>query len=116
MLPPMCPGDPVLRPTTGGVLAALFLALFLAACQAAGEPPSARLYQDYPETEVRHIGDTYGDSGTGDYGYVALQNGFAYLERRGVHKAAIREVSIEAIRRIGIRAPLKMLLFRASSI
>ncbi len=98
----MCPDVPVLWPTTIRVLAALFLALFTATCQTAGERPSVRLYQDYPGTEIRHLGDYYDDPRDSDYGYIALLNGFDYLVRRGVDKAAIREASIEGTRRVGL--------------
>ncbi len=98
----MCPSDPVRWPTTSRVLAALFLALLTAACQAAGERPSVRLYQDYPGTEIRHLGDYYNDPRYSDYVYIALLNGFDYLVRRGVDKAAIRKASIQGIRRLGL--------------
>ena len=61
-----------------------------------------RLYQDYPGTEIRHLGDYYDDPRYSDYGYIALLNGFDYLVRRGVDKAAIGEASIEGNRRLGL--------------
>ena len=89
----MCHGDPVLLPKTHRVLVALVVVLLAAGCEARGERPSARLYQTYPDTEIRHLGG-YDDARYGDYGYIALLNGFGYLVGKGVDRAAIEKASI----------------------
>ena len=86
-------GDPILLPRTHRVLVALVVVLLAAGCQVRGERPSARLYQTYPETEIRHLGG-YDDARYGDYGYIALLNGFGYLVGKGVDRAAIEKASI----------------------
>ena len=101
ILPRMCRGNPVLWPTMSRVLAALLLTLLTATCQATGDRPSVRLYQDYPGTEIEHLG-SYDDPRYSDYGYIALLNGFGYLVRRGVDKAAIKKASVQEIRRLGL--------------
>ena len=77
-------------------LVAVLLSLFTAACQATGERPSVRLYQDYPRTEIRHLGD-YDDSRFNDYSYIALRNGFDYLVSKGVDNAAIERASVQTM-------------------
>jgi len=77
-------------------LVAVLLALFTAACQTTGERPSARLYQDYPRTEIRHLGD-YDDLRFKEYRYIALRNGFDYLVSKGVDNAAIERASVQSM-------------------
>ncbi len=75
-------------------LVAVLLALLTAACQATGERPSVRLYQDYPRTEIRYLGG-YDDPRFNDNSYIALRNGFDYIVSKGVHHAAIERASVQ---------------------
>ena len=86
-------GDPLLLPRTRRALVALIVLLLAAGCQVRAERTSARLYQTYPGTEIRHLGG-YDDARYGDYGYIALLNGFDFLVGKGVDKAAIEKASI----------------------
>ena len=88
-------GHSILSTTTRGTVAIVLLALLTAACQTTGQRPSARLYDDYPRAEIRHLGG-YDGPGYGAYGYVALQNGFDYLVSKGVEGAAIEKASLQA--------------------
>ncbi len=90
----MGPGNSILWTTTSRTVVTVLLALLTAACQATGERPSVRLYQDYPRTEIRHLGD-YDDMRFNDYRYIALRNGFDYLVSKGVDNAAIERASVQ---------------------
>ena len=97
----MGPGNSILWTTTSRTVVTVLLALLTAACQATGERPAVRLYQDYPQTEIRHLGG-YDDPRYGDYGYNALRNGFDYLVSKGIDNAAIERASVQARFRLAL--------------
>ena len=96
----MGPGDSILWTKMGRTIVAVLLALLTAACQATGERPSVRLYQDYPQSEIRHLGD-YDDPRFNDNSYIALRNGFDYLVSKGVDNAAIERASVQTVFGLG---------------
>ena len=88
----MVNGETMRLPRTRGLLLLLVAAFLVAGCQVRGERLSARLYQTYPDTEVRHLG-VY-DGSHGDYGSIALLNGFGYLVSKDIQRSAIKAASI----------------------